>query len=206
MREVQQIFEGVDLGLVIIDRELIVRAWNRWMEQNTGVAAADIVGRVVLERFPNLANPTYSRFLGSVLTFGNYAYFSQKLHKYLFPIPNPHPSAGKIPLMQQSCSAGPIRDESGAISSVFITVQDVTEHVSYELALKERVTELQAAMKKIKQLEGIIPICAYCKKIRDDRQSWHQLERYMADHSEAQFSHGICPDCLSKEAWKTHVR
>jgi hypothetical protein len=206
MREAQQIFEGVDLGLVVIDKELVVRAWNRWMEQNTRIPASEIVGHVVLERFPNLAAPTYSRFLGSVLTFGNYAYFSQKLHKFLFPIPNPHSSVVDIPFMQQTCSAGPIRDESGAISSVFITVQDVTEHVAYELALKHRVTELQAAIKKIRQLEGIIPICAYCKKIRDDRQSWQQLERYIANHTDAQFSHGICPDCLTKEAWKAPLR
>jgi hypothetical protein len=44
-------------------------------------------------------------------------------------------------------------------------------------------------------LEGTIPICAYCKKIRDDQQSWKQLETYISEHSEALFSHGLCPDC-----------
>jgi response regulator RpfG family c-di-GMP phosphodiesterase len=59
--------------------------------------------------------------------------------------------------------------------------------------------ELEAALAQVKQLEGIIPICAYCKKIRDDKNSWHQLEAYISDHSEALFSHGICPDCLGKQ-------
>jgi hypothetical protein len=48
-------------------------------------------------------------------------------------------------------------------------------------------------------LEGIIPICMYCKKIRDDQQSWHQLETYISSHSEAMFSHGLCPTCIEEQ-------
>ena len=51
------------------------------------------------------------------------------------------------------------------------------------------------AQAQLKHLHGIIPICAACKKIRDDEGSWHQLESYIRDHSEAKFSHGICPEC-----------
>jgi hypothetical protein len=65
--------------------------------------------------------------------------------------------------------------------------------------LHERIAELEATLDRVKQLEGIIPICAYCKKIRDDQQDWHGLEKYITDHSEALFSHGICPTCLEKE-------
>ena len=60
------------------------------------------------------------------------------------------------------------------------------------------IIELQTALAKVKQLEGIIPICMYCKKIRDDKESWQQLEGYISEHSEALFSHGICPDCYKK--------
>jgi DNA-binding response OmpR family regulator len=59
--------------------------------------------------------------------------------------------------------------------------------------------ELETALAKVKQLEGIIPICGYCKKIRDDKQSWHQLETYICEHSEAVFSHGACPECLAEQ-------
>ncbi|MBA4374379.1 MAG: hypothetical protein C0402_16125 [Thermodesulfovibrio sp.] len=55
--------------------------------------------------------------------------------------------------------------------------------------------ELEKALSTVRQLEGIIPICMYCKKIRDDKESWHQLEAYITEHSEAVFSHGICPAC-----------
>ena len=61
--------------------------------------------------------------------------------------------------------------------------------------LAERVAELQAALSNVKQLRGLLPICSYCKRIRGDDQYWQQVEGYIADHSEAQFSHGICPAC-----------
>lgn len=67
-----------------------------------------------------------------------------------------------------------------------------------EEILTDKVALLEAALGKVKQLEGIIPICMYCKKIRDDKESWQQLEAYITEHSEAFFSHGICPDCYQK--------
>jgi phosphoserine phosphatase RsbU/P len=63
-------------------------------------------------------------------------------------------------------------------------------------ALADRVQELNEALASVKHLQGLLPICAYCKKIRDDRNYWQQLESYITDHSEARFSHGICPDCM----------
>ena len=59
--------------------------------------------------------------------------------------------------------------------------------------------ELEGALARVKQLEGIIPICMYCKKIRDDQQSWQQLEAYITNHSEARFSHGMCPQCAEEQ-------
>ena len=62
--------------------------------------------------------------------------------------------------------------------------------------LRTRNEELSAALGRVRQLSGLLPICAHCKKIRDDRGYWNQLEQYITEHSEAGFSHGICPDCL----------
>ena len=62
--------------------------------------------------------------------------------------------------------------------------------------LAERVAELQAALTNVKQLHGLLPICSYCKRIRGDDQHWQQVEGYIAEHSDAQFSHGICPALL----------
>src|SRR5579862_7845430 len=64
-------------------------------------------------------------------------------------------------------------------------------------ALAQRVRELEEALASVKTLQGLLPICSYCKKIRNDRNYWQQVEGYICDHSEAQFSHGICPDCYA---------
>lgn len=70
--------------------------------------------------------------------------------------------------------------------------------VELQEALNRQVKELQEALGHIKVLQGILPICMYCHKIRSDEQSWQRMERYITEHSDAQFSHGICPDCLVK--------
>lgn len=64
--------------------------------------------------------------------------------------------------------------------------------------LKQREIELEKALEKVKRLSGMLPICAYCKKIRDDKGYWQQVEIYIREHSDADFSHSICPDCMGK--------
>jgi DNA-binding response OmpR family regulator len=64
--------------------------------------------------------------------------------------------------------------------------------------LSDRVSELQQALANVRQLEGLIPICSYCSRIRSDQDSWEQMESYVSAHSSATFSHGICPTCLEK--------
>lgn len=72
--------------------------------------------------------------------------------------------------------------------------------------LADKVIQREEAVAHIKQLEGIIPICMHCKKIRDDQKSWQQLEQYISSHSEARFSHGICPECYDIEIKKIESR
>ncbi|HHO77005.1 MAG TPA: response regulator [Deltaproteobacteria bacterium] len=70
--------------------------------------------------------------------------------------------------------------------------------VGLQLELAKRIKELQAAQTHIKTLQGIIPICAHCHKIRDDQEIWQKIEAYIEKHSGARFSHGICPECVKK--------
>jgi cell division protein FtsL len=67
-----------------------------------------------------------------------------------------------------------------------------------ETLLSQQNKELNDLLSEVKQLRGIFPICAECKKIRDDRGFWHQVETYIRDHSEAEFSHSVCPECMKK--------
>lgn len=76
----------------------------------------------------------------------------------------------------------------------------VNTHVMLKRALDEQnvlIQKLQDSLAQIKTLSGLVPICAHCKKIRDDKGYWEKVEVYIEEHSDAQFSHGICPDCMN---------
>jgi len=77
-------------------------------------------------------------------------------------------------------------------------VQVGAQIIQLQFELARRVKELQDALSRVKALEGMLPICSYCKKIRDDRNYWHQVESYITAHSEAVFSHSICPLCFQE--------
>ena len=62
--------------------------------------------------------------------------------------------------------------------------------------LDEKVSQLEASLANAKQLGGLLPICSYCKRIRDDRDYWNGLEHYISSHSDAKFTHGVCPSCM----------
>jgi sigma-B regulation protein RsbU (phosphoserine phosphatase) len=68
--------------------------------------------------------------------------------------------------------------------------------VDLQLSLADRVCEMENALSRLKQLQGLLPICSYCMKVRDDKNYWLQIESYVSEHSEAQFSHSPCPKCL----------
>ena len=75
---------------------------------------------------------------------------------------------------------------------------DITERKQAEKEREKLIKELQEALEKVKTLSGFLPICVNCKKIRDDKGYWNQIESYIRDHSDAEFSHSICPDCAKK--------
>jgi DNA-binding response OmpR family regulator len=67
--------------------------------------------------------------------------------------------------------------------------------VKLQQNLNERVKELEASISQVKQLQEILPICGYCKQIRDDKNYWQEVESYISHHTDTKFSHGICPNC-----------
>ena len=69
--------------------------------------------------------------------------------------------------------------------------------VELQRRLADRVIALEHALEKVKMLQGLLPICSYCKKIRDDGNYWSQVDTYITEHSEAQFTHSVCPDCYT---------
>jgi PAS domain S-box-containing protein len=82
---------------------------------------------------------------------------------------------------------------------IYSVARDVTEHKQAEEERERLVLELQEALAEVRTLQEILPICSYCKNIRDDANYWHSVEGYISQHTNAQFSHSICPDCYASE-------
>lgn len=92
----------------------------------------------------------------------------------------------------------PVVDAHGKFVSVEVVVHDITRRKKMEIEREKLISELKQALHEIKTLRGIIPICSFCKKIRDDMGAWNRLEKYVSEHTEAKFSHGVCPGCAVK--------
>jgi PAS domain S-box-containing protein len=91
-----------------------------------------------------------------------------------------------------------VKDVAGAPRYVIAVGRDIRERKKAERDREAIIAKLEQALAEVKRLSGFLPICASCKKIRDDKGYWQQIERYITDHSEALFSHSICPDCARK--------
>jgi PAS domain S-box-containing protein len=91
-----------------------------------------------------------------------------------------------------------LTDNAGNIFATLSSGTDITERKLMEQEREKIISELQESISRVKVLSGMLPICASCKKIRDDKGYWNMLEVYIRDHSEAEFSHGVCPECMKK--------
>jgi transcriptional regulator with PAS, ATPase and Fis domain len=95
-------------------------------------------------------------------------------------------------------TARPFLDSRNKVSGIIESFQDITDRKKLEDEKARLIDKLQSSLEKVKLLSGFLPICASCKKIRDDKGYWNQIESYIRDHSEAEFSHGICPECAKE--------
>jgi PAS domain S-box-containing protein len=91
-----------------------------------------------------------------------------------------------------------LKDGSGKTLGILSVGQDVTERIKGEKEREKLILDLQDALARVRKLSGLLPICSSCKKIRDDKGYWSQIDQYVRDHSEVDFSHSICPQCAEK--------
>lgn len=108
------------------------------------------------------------------------------------------PSLSSDPSVTLEISVAEISVRSGRKMGRILLLRDISERRRAEEEREKLIGELRDALMNVKKLRGLLPICASCKKIRDDKGYWHQVETYMKDHAEVEFSHGICPECLAK--------
>ena len=91
---------------------------------------------------------------------------------------------------------GEWKDLARDFNEMSVNLRETYDNLDF--LVEKRTKQLKKALAEVKQLSGLLPICAHCKKVRDDKGYWKQIEHYISKHSEAEFSHGICPECLKK--------
>lgn len=151
---------------------------NAAFEKMTGLKRKDLIGKTVLEVLPKtehywIENYGQVALTGKTITFENY---SEGLDKY-FEVRAYSPNPGQFVTM----------------------VNDITDKRTADREKDKLIKDLKRAAHEIKTLRGILPICSICKQIRDDKGYWNQIEVYIRDHSEVDFSHSICPECAARE-------
>lgn len=92
----------------------------------------------------------------------------------------------------------PLHDAEENVIGTFGVSRDITDQVKMEQEREKLIAELRDALDQVKTLGGLLPICASCKKIRNDDGYWQQVEVYLRDHSDAKLTHGYCPDCFER--------
>ncbi len=210
-------YEALDhapVGLCVIRKDYVVLFWNTCLEDWTGITRDEILWKDISTHFPHLRESRYKSRLQSVFLGGPPEIFSSQLHKHIFPAPLPN---GNFRIQHTTVTAIPAENKQDYYA--LFAVEDVTEitrllqdyrgmrdqaleeikqRKQVEKEREKLISELQVALDEVKTLSGLLPICASCKKIRDDKGYWNQIESYIGERSEAKFSHSICPDCAKK--------
>jgi len=95
-------------------------------------------------------------------------------------------------------SMGPVRDRWGAFAGRVLVARDVTAQKIFEDEREHLIDRLQEALKQVTQLEGLLPMCAHCRQVRDDRGYWTRLDEYLGSRAAVEFTHAVCPDCARR--------
>ena len=178
----EEMTSGVALHEIICDKEgkpidYLFLDVNSAFEKMTGRNKKDLIGKTMLEVLPETESYWIETY-GSVALTGNSAQFDNYA-KHL----KKHFEVKAYSL------------KFGQFVAVF---NDITDKKNSEIEKDKLIGKLQKAANEIKTLQGILPICSHCKKIRDDKGYWSQIEAYIEKHSDVDFSHGVCPECAKK--------
>ncbi len=193
LRESRQVIEGILNGIPVRvfwkDRSLSYLGCNKLFARDAGFNdPEDVIGKDDYKLGWCDQAELYRNDDRGVIESGE--------SKLLIEEPQTTPTGDTITLLTSKI---PLRGPDGEIYGVLGSYMDITDRKHAEEQRDGLILDLQKALKEIKQLGGLLPICMHCKKIRDDKGYWNQIETYIHDHSEATFSHGICEECLEKQ-------
>lgn len=181
-----QIIQQVHDSVISTDMDGVITSWNKGSEHLFRYTAEEALGRHVSLIYPKeYHRKLQEEIIPTLVSRGSHGYESTFLRK------GGETFSGLVSLSL-------LKDEKGELSGLIGYTLDISGQKRLEQEREKLIRELKDALAKIETLSGFLPICASCKKIRDDKGYWNQIETYIREHSKAEFSHSICPDCAQK--------
>jgi PAS domain S-box-containing protein len=162
----------------------VITTWNAGAARLYGYSAAEAIGQMALLIVPPPLHQESAELLEKLMR-------SESVE----PLETMHLRKDGTPV-NVGVTVSAIRESAGRIIGVSSIAYDITERKRVEAERTELIAHLNETLSKVKTLSGLLPICASCKKIRDDNGYWQKLETFVREHSGAEFSHSICPDCM----------
>lgn len=164
----------------------IITSWNFGAERMYGYSAEEILGQSINAIVPDDKREELKGILNDIRRGARIEHLQTKrLRK-------------DGTLIDVSLTISPMKDAFGRVVGASAIARDITERILAEVERDRLIRELRDALAEVKTLHGILPICMYCKKIRDDEGAWTQLELYIREHTNADFSHGMCEPCTKE--------
>lgn len=180
------IVESSDDAIYGKNLDSIIVSWNPAAERIYGYSAGEIIGRSIAMLYPTNRRDELLDIMsrirrGELVGF----YETERLRK----------DGSVVPV---ALTVSPIKNDKGKTIGASVIAHDISKQKQADEERQKLIQKLSDALSRVKLLSGLLPICASCKRIRDDRGYWQQVENYIRQHSEATFTHSICPDCLKR--------
>lgn len=177
------IVESSDDAILSKDLNGVVLTWNKSAERIYGYTSREMVGTSLSKLIPADRHGEFFRILEKLRHGeGVERLETERLRKDGVRV-------------HVSLTISPIRNSHGDVVGASTIARDITERHRMEMERDRLIFELKDALSKVKMLSGLLPICSSCKRIRDEGGHWEQVEVYVHEHSQADFTHGICPEC-----------
>jgi PAS domain-containing protein len=196
------LIQNCAVAIFVIDQDHRVVNWNRACEALTGLQASEVIGTAdQWKPFYDYQRPCLSDLIVDQ-AIGNLPEYYGTFGKSAL-LPKGYHAEGWYPGLGGDdryviFDAAPVFNRKGELVAAIETLQDITASKVAEEERRQLIYDLREALSEIKTLTGLLPICSACKKIRNPEGYWKQIEAYIMEHSDAEFSHGLCPECTEK--------
>ena len=200
-RRLSDIIEFLPDSTFVIDRDGSVIAWNRAVEAMTGVDKREILGKGGYAHAVPFYGASRPMLIDLVLNRdeeyeAKYLSITEDQGQLIASV-SFNPSMGDKGRYLES-SAARLYGANGNVVGAIESIRDITALKDVEQERERLIADLREAVAKVRTLSGLLPICASCRKVRDDKGYWSQIESYIREHTDVGFSHGLCPECMDK--------